>query len=209
MSHIGKPPCDEGVIRGAAPCIAPATRAEERWILAATILGSSMAFVDGTAVNVALPVLQAEIDATAAEVQWVVESYALLLASLLLVAALLGDWMGCRRIFASGVALAVSSMGCGLVTTVSQLIAARAVQGVGAAFLVREVCDPGSVLMRRNAAAPSGPVIHGRHRRGGRLGDVRGEPLLWWVFYQSPIALVVPGLPGGFPRATPARKPTD
>ena len=66
MSHIGKPPCDEGIIRSQPPCAA-VTPAEEPWILAATILGSSMAFVDGTVVNVALPVLQAELGATAAE----------------------------------------------------------------------------------------------------------------------------------------------
>ena len=198
MSHIGKPPCDEGVIRGAAPCVAPAARAEERWILAATILGSSMAFVDGTAVNVALPVLQAEIDATASEVQWVVESYALLLASLLLVGGALGDRMGRRRIFASGVALfAVSSMACGLVTTVSQLIAARAVQGVGAALLV-----PGSlaILSASFDASKRGRAIGTWSAFTGvtaAVGPVLGgwfvENLSWrWVFYINlPIALVV------------------
>lgn len=79
-------PCDEGAIlagREGAPC----RKGAERWVLAATILGSSMAFIDGTAVNVALPALQADLGATVAEVQWVVEAYALFLSALLLVAA--------------------------------------------------------------------------------------------------------------------------
>ena len=68
--------------------------------MAATILGSSMAVIDGTVVNIALPVLQAELQATVADVQWVVESYALFLAALILVGGSLGDRFGRRRIFA-------------------------------------------------------------------------------------------------------------
>ena len=82
--QILQAPCDEGVgraVKGAAPC----RPGMERWVLAATILGSSMAFIDGTAVNVALPALQADLGATVAEVQWVVEAYALFLSALLLV----------------------------------------------------------------------------------------------------------------------------
>src|SRR5206468_3491594 len=79
-----KHPCDEGVIRGKAVA-APCARSAEPWVLAATILGSSMVFIDGTVVNVALPVLQRELGATVAEVQWVVEAYALFLAALILV----------------------------------------------------------------------------------------------------------------------------
>src|ERR1700710_2882991 len=96
--QILKEPCDEGVggaVKGAAPC----RPGRERWVLAATILGSSMAFIDGTAVNVALPALQADLGATVAEVQWVVEAYALLLAALLLVGGSLGDRFGRRRVF--------------------------------------------------------------------------------------------------------------
>jgi MFS family permease len=67
----------------------------ERWVLVASILGSSMAFIDGTVVNVALPALQESLQATAAEVQWVVESYALALSALLLLGGALGDKLGC------------------------------------------------------------------------------------------------------------------
>jgi EmrB/QacA subfamily drug resistance transporter len=140
--NILKPPCDEGVI-AAKKAAAPCTKASGRWILAATILGSSMVFIDGTVVNVALPALQANLDATAVDVQWVVESYALFLAALLLLGGSLGDHFGRRRIYAIGVVLfALASIWCGLVPSIGQLIAARAVQGIGGALLV-----PGSLAI--------------------------------------------------------------
>src|SRR5229473_3666400 len=91
-------PCDEAVIRSAGagvPCGAEA----RTWILAATILGSSMAFIDSTVVNVALPAVQATFHATVVDVQWVVESYGLFPAALILVGGSLGDLFGRRRIF--------------------------------------------------------------------------------------------------------------
>ena len=101
-------------------------------MLAATILGTSTVFIDGTVVNVALPVLQADLNATLADAQWVVESYALFLAALMLVGGSLGDHFGRRRIFAVGVALfAGASAWCGASPNVHQLIVARAVQGLG------------------------------------------------------------------------------
>lgn len=134
--NILKPPCDEGVI-AAKKVTAPCARAQGRWILAATILGSSMVFIDGTVVNVALPALQANLHATAVDVQWVVESYALFLAALLLLGGSLGDHFGRRRIYAIGVVLfALSSIWCGLAPSIGQLILARAVQGIGGALLV-------------------------------------------------------------------------
>jgi EmrB/QacA subfamily drug resistance transporter len=113
------------------------------WILAATILGSSMAFIDGTVVNVALPALQNSLNATLAQVQWVVEAYALLLASLLLTGGSLGDLYGRRKIFAIGVGIfAAASAWCGIAPDIGHLIAARAVQGMGGALLV-----PGSLAL--------------------------------------------------------------
>jgi EmrB/QacA subfamily drug resistance transporter len=109
----------------------------ERWVLAASILGSTMAFIDGTVVNVALPVLQTALGATATQVQWVVESYALALASLLLLGGALADQVGRRQVFAFGVALfALASVACALAPQIGWLIAARSVQGIGAALLV-------------------------------------------------------------------------
>src|SRR6266436_885576 len=130
MATIVRPPCDEAAIL-ARPCEQPAT-ANGPWILAATILGSSMTFIDGTVVNVALPALQSALGATIAEVQWVVEAYALLLAALLLTGGALGDLYGRRKVFAAGVALfSIASAWCGLAPNVRQLILARGFQGVG------------------------------------------------------------------------------
>src|SRR5579859_5704334 len=97
-------PCQTSTCR-AAPETMCAVRQTGPWVLAATILGSSMVFIDGTVVNVALPVLQQELHATVAGVQWVVEAYALFLAALILVGGSLGDRFGRRRVFPVGVAL--------------------------------------------------------------------------------------------------------
>src|SRR5437016_312581 len=141
MANIARPPCDEAAIL-ASPCEHPATT-NGPWILAATILGSSMAFIDGTVVNVALPALQSALHATLADVQWVVESYALFLAALLLIGGSLGDRYGRRKIFAAGVVLfSLASAWCGLAPNIRQLIIARGLQGIGGALLV-----PGSLAL--------------------------------------------------------------
>src|SRR5712692_8196094 len=141
MASIARPPCDEAAIL-AGSCQRPIT-ADGPWILAATILGSSMVFIDGTIVNVALPALQSALHATLADVQWVVESYALFLAALLLIGGSLGDLYGRRKIFAVGVVLfSVASAWCGLAPNIRQLIIARGLQGIGGALLV-----PGSLAL--------------------------------------------------------------
>src|SRR6266700_3139732 len=142
MSNFIRSPCDEAVIRSGA-AIAPCTRAFGRWILAAAILGSSMAFIDGTVVNVALPALQSSLSATVVDVQWVVEAYSLTLSAFLLMGGALGDRYGRRRIFVVGVALfSFASAWCGVSATIRQLVLARAIQGIGAALLV-----PGSLAI--------------------------------------------------------------
>jgi hypothetical protein len=94
-----------------------------RWVLAATILASSMAFIDGTVVNVALPFLQTDLNATAIGIQWVVEAYSLFLSALLLVGGSLGDLYGRRRIFNIGVVIfTVASALCGFAVNIEQLI---------------------------------------------------------------------------------------
>jgi hypothetical protein len=95
MATLARPPCDEAAIRSIR-CSQPAA-VNGQWILAATILGSSMAFIDGTVVNVALPALQSALHATLSDVQWVVESYALFLAALLLIGGALGTCTGAAR----------------------------------------------------------------------------------------------------------------
>src|SRR6266436_2866972 len=131
-----KQPCDEAVIRSGTRSAPPKTKSRS-WILAATIVGSSMAFIDGTVVNVALPALQSSLHATVVDVQWVVESYGLFLSALLLIGGAMGDSVGRRSIFLLGTGVfAAASVGCGLSSNISQLIVARCVQGIGAAFLV-------------------------------------------------------------------------
>src|ERR1700677_4381843 len=115
-----KSPCEESAARaapgGVQTCGGP-------WVLIATILASSMAFIDGTVVNVALPALQAALHASVTDIQWVVECYALLLSSLLLLGGSLGDLYGRRRIFLYGVALfAIASSWCGLAPSIGSLI---------------------------------------------------------------------------------------
>ena len=136
-------PCDEGAIRSRKPARTECGRAQRRWTLAATILGSSMVFIDGTVVNVALPALQSSLNANVADVQWVVESYTLFLAALLLLGGSLGDRFGRAKIFVAGVAVfALASIWCGLAPSINQLIIARAAQGAGGALLV-----PGSLAI--------------------------------------------------------------
>jgi EmrB/QacA subfamily drug resistance transporter len=128
-----------GSARGTAPCVV----AERPWILAATILASSMAFIDSTVVNVAVPALQTTFHASVVDVQWVVESYGTLLSALILAGGALGDLFGRRRIFLIGVGVfAAASTACGMASSIHQLIIARCVQGVGAALLV-----PGSLAI--------------------------------------------------------------
>src|SRR5260370_13013602 len=137
-----KTPCDEAVMRSAGAGV-PCEGEVRTWILAATILGSSMAFIDSTVVNVAMPAVQADFHSTVLDMQWVVESYGLLLAALILVGGSLGDLFGRRRMFMVGVAIfAMASAGCGVASNIHQLIIARSVQGVGAALLV-----PGSLAI--------------------------------------------------------------
>jgi EmrB/QacA subfamily drug resistance transporter len=117
--------------------------ARQRWTLIATILASAMTFIDGTVVNVALPALQADLHATITDVQWVVESYTLFLSALILVGGAMGDQLGRKRIFLFGVvSFTVASIFCGLAPSPRLLIIARALQGVGAGFLV-----PGSLAI--------------------------------------------------------------
>jgi EmrB/QacA subfamily drug resistance transporter len=195
--NLLRSPCDEGVItsrKSSAEC----TRARRRWTLAATILGSSMAFIDGTVVNVALPALQQNLNASVTDVQWVIEAYTLFLAALLLPGGSLGDQFGRKKIYAIGVMLfAGASIWCGLAPNIGQLILARAVQGVGGALLV-----PGSLAII-SATFPE-------EERGRAIGTWSGAtaittalgPLLggWLIehvswravfFLNVPIALIV------------------
>ncbi len=127
------------------------SRSSGRWALAASILGSGMAFIDMSVVSVSLPVLQRELGASVSTAQWIVESYALFLSSLVLVGGSLADRFGRRRIFILGVLVfAGASLACGIAPGAPSLIVARGVQGIGAALLV-----PSSLALLGAAFSPN------------------------------------------------------
>ena len=122
-----------------------------RWVLLATVLGSGMAFVDGSVVNIALPHIAAELDANAAALQWTVNGYTLPLAAFILLGGSLGDRFGRRRVFVIGIGwFATASLLCGVAPNIETLIAARALQGVGGALLV-----PGSLAILQSSFDPT------------------------------------------------------
>ncbi|HEY1528502.1 MAG TPA: MFS transporter [Candidatus Angelobacter sp.] len=168
------------------------------WVLTAAILGSSLAFIDGTVVNIALPSIQHALNSTVSGAQWVVESYALFLAALILLGGAAGDFYGRRLVFAIGVFLfAAASAWCGFAPDMRHLIAARALQGIGGALLV-----PGSlaIISATFPAAERGKAIgtwSGFTGITAAVGPVLGGWLVqhfsWrWVFFINlPIAAAV------------------
>jgi EmrB/QacA subfamily drug resistance transporter len=113
------------------------------WVLISTILASSMAFIDGTALNVALPVIQSSLQASGSDLLWVVNGYLLMLAALILVGGALGDEYGRKRVFMAGISLfLLSSLACGLAPNIGILIAARILEGIGGAVMI-----PGSLAI--------------------------------------------------------------
>ncbi len=162
-----------------------------RFVLIAAILASSLGFIDGSVVSIAMPAIRSDIGATLSEAQWISNGYALMLSALILAGGALGDRAGLRRSFAAGIALfVVASMLCAAAPTPSLLIAARTVQGIGAAVMV-----PGSLAIIAKAypkaergraigiwAASSalttalGPVI------GGIVLSSFGDSVWRWIF---------------------------
>jgi len=192
-----KPPCDDAAIRS-APADSPCRPQSGPWILAAAILGTSMAFIDSTVVNVALPALESSFKAGVIDVQWVVESYGLFLGALILVGGAAGDRFGRRKVFLTGIALfALASAACGMAQSIHQLIAARAFQGIGAALLT-----PGSlaIISASFPEAERGRAIgtwSGFSAITTALGPVLGGWLIqhatWrWIFFINlPLAAAV------------------
>ena len=137
MIGFTRPPCDAGIIRATPAAPAALSRRRKQMTLAATILGSSMAFIDGSVVNIALPAIQQALQANAASTQWIVNGYLLLLGALVLVGGSAADLYGRRRIFLVGIAIfTAASIACGLSPDITVLVVSRAVQGLGAALLI-------------------------------------------------------------------------
>jgi EmrB/QacA subfamily drug resistance transporter len=131
-----RPPCDAGVIQATPAFDASLPRRRKRLTLAAAIIGSSMAFIDGSVVNIALPAIQHALHADAAATQWIVNAYLLLLGALVLIGGSAADLYGRRWIFVLGVTIfTAASIACALSPNIEVLIVSRAVQGFGAALL--------------------------------------------------------------------------
>ena len=131
-----------------------------RWVLAVAVLGSGLAFLDGTVVNVALPDIGRDLDASTADLQWVLNGYLLTLASLILLGGSLGDRLGRRRIFVIGVGVfTAASLLCAMAPNSEMLIFARLLQGIGGALLT-----PGSLAMIEASFGPA--TAHARSVRG-------------------------------------------
>jgi EmrB/QacA subfamily drug resistance transporter len=191
--HLLRSPCDETFVTTRKAAATECGKAQRRWTLAATIVGSSMVFIDGTVVNVALPLLQTKLNASVTDVQWVIEAYTLFLAALLLLGGSLGDRFGRKKIYAIGVAVfAVASVWCGLAPGINQLILARAAQGVGGALLV-----PGSlaIISATFSEKDRGKAIgtwSGATAMTTALGPVLGGWLIEHVTWRAVFFLNVP-----------------
>jgi EmrB/QacA subfamily drug resistance transporter len=169
-----------------------------RWVLLATVLASGMAFLDASAVNVALPAIGEDLGAGLAGLQWTISGYTLALASLILLGGALGDRYGRRRVFVVGVVwFAVTSLGCGLAQTTGQLIAMRVLQGVGGALLT-----PGSLaIIQSSFPHRDRPRAIGLWSALGGVAGLVGpflggflvDAVSWrWVFLvNAPLAVVV------------------
>ncbi len=135
MSNPKALPCDEVAIRSSVSV--PACASRKSWVLGVAVLGSVLAYIDESVVNVALPGIEADLRTTLAAMQWVINAYTLCMSALLLIGGAAADRFGRRRIFVIGVSIfAAASLGCGLAPSAPLLIAARIVQGAGAALLI-------------------------------------------------------------------------
>ena len=193
MLGPSKPPCDAGVVRGAAPAATGLTPGQKRLALAATICGSGMAFLDGSVVNVALPAIQRDLAGGAAEAQWIVNAYLLLLGAFVLIGGAAGDRYGRRRVFLVGVVLfTLASLLCAIAPDARLLIAARGLQGLAAALLT-----PASLAILGSVFAPDerGRAFGawaGFGALAGALGPLVGGWLVDTVSWRAIFLLNVP-----------------
>lgn len=174
MSTLIAPSCD----RGHAEAQTGGSASHPQWTLAATILASSLAFVDGSVVNVALPAIGHDLHASAADLQWTINAYLLPLSALLLIGGAAGDHFGRRRILMLGIAIfAVGSVACALAPSLAVLLPARALQGIGAALLMPNSL---AILGASFSGEAKGRAI-GTWAAVGTIASAIGPPLGGWL----------------------------
>ena len=136
MSSLRARPCEDAIIQSTSAAV-PRVASAKPWVLVATILASSIANIDESVINVALPAIETDLATSIVTIQWLVNAYTLCLSALLLVGGASADQFGRRRFFIIGVSIfAAASLWCGIAPSLTQLISARAAQGIGAALLI-------------------------------------------------------------------------
>jgi EmrB/QacA subfamily drug resistance transporter len=205
MVGFMRPPCEAGIIRATPDFPAALSQKRKHLTLAATILGSSMAFIDGSVVNIALPAIQHALHADATSTQWIVNAYLLLLGALVLVGGSAADLYGRRRIFLLGVAVfTTASIACGLSPDITVLVLSRVAQGFGAALLT-----PASLAMlgatfdqheRSHAIGIWAGVGALTSAAGPVLGGWLVDHISWRAIFllNVPLAIAAAGLAAGF-----------
>jgi EmrB/QacA subfamily drug resistance transporter len=211
VANAAARPCAKGTILAARTDSVCAASAKP-WVLTATILGSSIAYIDESVVNVALPAIETDLATTVVVIQWIVNGYTLCLSAFLLVGGAAGDRFGRRRLFVVGLGVfAAASLWCGLSPSITQLISARAVQGLGAALLIPSSLALIGATFDENErgkaigtwagfsalAAAAGPLL------GGWIAD----HVSWrWIFLINPL-LALPTIGIAYLRVPETRDP--